>query len=267
MDRQAILKQYSKYLDDDGAFISAVDALMSADKYYETKHTDFLTPDMASILKKICRDFSSLEVLESGGILNAERTMLVFVPYGFEAPDWSTLLSIVDVSYQEKFASLAHKDVLGALMGLGIKRKKVGDITPVNSGFQVAIDEALQTYVINTLDKVGRAGVKVKAVPLSMAAERKVTTLDYMTTVKSLRIDAVVAAAYSLSRADAQQTILSERVKVNHLVVSKLDSLVSEGDLVSVRGQGRFVMESILGLSKKDRMRVNFSMIVREGDK
>lgn len=78
-------------------------------------------------------------------------------------------------------------------------------------------------------------------------------------TVKSLRLDAVVASFHNLSRSEAQKLIQSEKVKVNYRPVIATSYELSEGDLISVRGFGRFTINAIEGVTKKDRIRINFT--------
>ena len=68
------------------------------------------------------------------------------------------------------------------------------------------------------------------------------------------RVDAVLSAAYDLSRQKAQEMIRAELVKVDHAVETRLDARLQEGSLVSARGLGRFRLREVTGLTRKGRV-------------
>lgn len=256
MDKHKLLQAHAKWLDDEGVFVKTLDQLYDAEMYHETKVSDFLTPDQAVAIEKIARFETSVGVQMSGVFLEAERKKLFMTPpYGSEALI-EAHIGLLEIKYVKKFHTLAHKDLLGALMGLGIQRKKVGDIVLLEDGFQVAMDEALVDYVLSGLERVGRAGVKVKKLPLEAAAKVLIPFEWVNGTVKSLRIDAIIALAFKLSRSEAKDLVESEQVKRNHQPILASSLEVEAGDLISVRGYGRVVVDEILGETKKERLRV-----------
>ena len=68
--------------------------------------------------------------------------------------------------------------------------------------------------------------------------------------VSSMRLDKIIAAVLKLSRRKANQLIESEKVKLNYLVQPKVSHLIDIGDLISLRGYGRFTSSRDNGLSK-----------------
>ena len=260
-------KHYSHLLDEDGAFVGAMESLEHTIKYYAFKCTDFLTPDQVEAIIKRIEGGSGIHYTVHGGIVDAERSKVFFSPDPIAVEEIDSHIGIVGIQYSDKFCTLQHKDVLGALMALGVKRKKVGDIVPVDNGFQVALDKSLVSYILSSLEQIGRSGVKTRAVSLDSAATRSVKYTLMDATVKSLRLDAVIASAYHLSRADSQKKVIQEHVKVNHQIQVKCDVSILEGDLISVRGFGRFVVKEVGGPTKKDRLRLKLAMVSKEGGK
>lgn len=269
IDRQALLKQYGALIDSEGVFIKALDLLYYAENHYEPQITDFLTPDLSFAIEQIAKNQTDLIILRWGVFPDPERVKL------FIAPDFTlsnereeqilclNSVTLLDIQYNQKFNQLAHSDALGALMALGIKRSKLGDIVVYDGGFQVVVDSSLCDYFLQNVDKIGRAGVKVKKISFEDAKSNVQNKRAVSGTVKSVRLDSIIALCFSLSRSEAQKLVESELVKVNHGVVSRTDYVTKIGDLISVRGHGRLVVEEILGVTKKDRIRVVLSVVTR----
>ena len=269
IDRQALLKQYGALVDSEGVFIKALDLLYYADNHYEPQITDFMTPDLSYAIEQIARKQADLTILRWGVFTDPERVKLFIAPDYTLANDqeaqilYQNTMALLDIKYNQKFNQLAHSDALGALMALGIKRSKLGDIVVYDGGFQVVVDSSLSDYFLQNVDKIGRAGVKVKKIGFDEAKAKVQNKRAVSGTVKSVRLDSIVALCFSLSRNVSQKLVESELVKVNHSVVNRTDYITKIGDMISVRGHGRLVVEEILGVTKKDRIRVVLSVMTR----
>ncbi|MBM7560515.1 YlmH family RNA-binding protein [Fusibacter tunisiensis] len=263
MNKNTVLKQYAAFLDEDGIFLKTLDLLIRSDLYYEASMTDFITPDMAYAFNQIASQYTELNLMPFGVFEGAERVRLCFYPEFSEPCDVNAFIALLEFEYNDKFNTLAHKDVLGALMGLGIQRNRVGDIVLSGSKIQMAVDCELETYILAHLDQIGRAGVSGNRIPLDMKFEKDLKLIRREGTVKSLRLDALIALAMGISRSEAQKCIASESVKVNYKVCEQTAQVLKQGDLVSVRKKGRFILEEISGVTRKDRIRVSLSFYSR----
>lgn len=156
----------------------------------------------------------------------------------------------------------AHKDYLGSLMGLELRREALGDIVLPADTPGTAYVFALETageLICRELLQVGRTEVtttllSLDEVPEFPQAERKTQTA----TVSSLRLDAVLAAMLHCSRGQACEWIAAGRVEINHLPAESAHAPVYEGDVFTVRGKGRFSLTALPGKSKKDRSIIEF---------
>ena len=141
----------------------------------------------------------------------------------------------------QKFADeLTHRDFLGALMNLGIKRELVGDIiVDDNCGYILCL-EHIANYICENLNRVRHTSVKtqISALPENLNKE----------------IDVVISAVYNLSRNETSKLVKNERVFVNSRMASSVSSLLNGGDVVSVRGFGRFVFVKEIKETKKGRL-------------
>ena len=156
----------------------------------------------------------------------------------------------------------AHKDYLGSLMGLELRREALGDIVLPADTPGTAYVFALETageLICRELLQVGRTEVtttllSLDEVPEFPQTERKTQTA----TVSSLRLDAVLAAMLHCSRGQACEWIAAGRVEINHLPAESAHAPVYEGDVFTVRGKGRFGLTALPGKSKKDRSIIEF---------
>ena len=191
----------------------------------------------------------------SGGYEGAERTLMAFLPDWQEEEDWdpSEALAAVEAAYP-KNAALTHRDILGAVMGIGITREKVGDILLSEQKAQILLLRETLPILLSQLSQAGRYPLKCREIGLE---ELEVTPPEVRTirdTVATLRLDAVAASGFSIGRSKAAALIQSGRLHLNHRECLKPDKLVVEGDVLTCRGLGKCVVKEVLGESRKGRV-------------
>ena len=192
----------------------------------------------------------SAQVTFFGGCEDAERVMLgVGEPSEEDFP-----ITPLDFAV---FGEFDHRDVLGSILGLGLDRSAVGDIRLCDGGFRVYVSSPVADFIQSELVRVGRAAAK----PLEggSLAFREAAFEQKSATLASVRLDGIVAAITDLSRADATQLITRGLVAVNHRVVEKGTYSPEEGDVLSVRGKGKFRIDDLGGTSRKGRVIVKYS--------
>ena len=154
---------------------------------------------------------------------------------------------------------LTHRDYLGSILGLGITREKIGDLLVGSASCDVLLLPEIADYLLLNLESAGRVRLKVHALPLSDLELPQIQVKTVRDTVAALRLDAVMASGFSLSRGKAADLISAGRVQLNHRECGKCDRTVAQGDVISCRGLGKCSVKEIGGLSKKGR-----TMIVLE---
>ena len=213
-------------------------------------YTRFLEPPM-EIACRAAANFAGCEVAFEGGYEGAERRMAGFYAGGAEALSFP--IRRLRVDWNARYGSIGHRDILGALMGLGIERETLGDIAMLKEGALLFVHEDMADYVAANLESCGRAKVRISPCGEEVAPPEPEGTLLYRT-VPSQRLDAVLAAACDLSRQKAQEMIRAELVKVDHAVETRADARLEAGSLVSARGLGRFSVQEVAGLTRKGRV-------------
>lgn len=219
----------------------------SFERGYST-FSEFLNIDEISEMQKI--KLSSKPVL-FGGYSNSERCVVGFGEelYEYEFP----IVCIKIEPAQQKFADkLTHRDFLGSLMNLGINRNTLGDIKiKDNVGYLFCL-ESISQYILDSVTRIKHTTVKCELIEELPAFINELPEAEEII-VSSNRADAVVAAIYKLSRNKATQLFNQEKVFINSKVAYKESLMLKEGDVVSVRGFGKFIFEDTVKKTKKDR--------------
>ena len=239
--------------------IHVSDLVELSQKHYRPYYSDFLNEREVSIALDALKKYGASDYLLWGGYENAERVMLcVYPPY--MRPEYSEFpFECISMKYR-KADILTHRDFLGSLMSLGIKREVLGDIVVGEGIAYFFIKSELSQYVKAQIGKVGRVGVSLTDETADFESVSQ-SFEDRETTVSSLRIDSIVSSAAKLGRAKAQQLITSGLVAINFKIVGDTDIRVSSGDKISVRGYGKFVVTFDGALSKKGKYRILISKL------
>lgn len=210
-------------------------------------YSEFLNLDEQSVLEN-----SYLPCVKFGGYSSAERIVAAFGDNADESAFPIVLLQISPAS--EKFSdNLTHRDFLGALMNLGIKRELLGDIIVNGNTAYLFCLEQIKDYVLQNLTRIKHTTVKLKQLdelPQGAVSDPKEIEL----VVPSLRIDAVISAVYKLSRKDSCNLINSDKVFINSKAIKNTSCHIKQEDIISVRGKGRFKFVGELRITKKDRL-------------
>lgn len=191
-----------------------------------------------------------------GGFESAERRLALFGSadaFGYEGTPPTVWLMLTPKV--QKFADeLSHRDILGALMSLGIKRERLGDILIDQNIGYLYLDESLAPYISENLTRIRHTDITVKAVetPPKIAIALPDETLIV---TAGERLDALVAAVYKLSREKAQALCEGGLVALDGRICEKNAAPVKEGVTVSVRGFGRFRYEGVRADTKKGKLR------------
>ena len=150
--------------------------------------------------------------------------------------------------------------MLGSLLSLGIERDVLGDIVfEDESGCSAVLfcDRLIADYISSALTRVANDAVRIKNRVVEEGFTPYRSFLHISDTVPSARIDSVVASLCSLSREKARAAVVSELVEVDFAVEARPDRQISAPCTVSVRGYGRFRVNSVSDKTRKGRIRLD----------
>ena len=241
-------------------------AEMAYGRDYPT-HTDFLNLYELSLFRSLSQEFSYLPTAVFGGYEMAERCMVGFFPMQYTAAQqasfWAQEIRFLQIRpAHPKFAeALTHRDYLGAVLNLGIDRGKIGDIL-IQGGEAVLIcDNAVADLLTQELTRIRHTAVIAKTADHFEYAPGDHTE-SVTGSVNSTRLDALLAFAYGLSRSEANAQIQGERVFVDGKLARSSSITVSENQIVSLRGFGRFRYMGQISTTKKGRLWVEIQKYI-----
>lgn len=257
MNKKELLDRCAKSGEERILLARVLDKLELAQSRNIPAHTSFLSPGERASVTDLLNGAGRPRHLFWGGYPDSERSICIFPAGWQEDEDVRTDRSGPITAIEGKFpanASLTHRDILGALMGLGVTRELLGDILLPEPGLcQVAVMREAAPILLSQWEGAGRYKVSLSEITpdrLTPAPARVKTIRD---TVAAPRLDAVTAAGFSLSRGKAAALISAGKVSLNHRECLKADRAVGEGDVLTCRGLGKCVVKETPGQSKKGR--------------
>ena len=229
------------------------DMISLCEKRHKKCYSDFLNERQMSLALSVLKENSVHNYLFWGGYENADRTMLCVYPE-YESPDKEDFPFVcLNLKYRTA-DKLTHRDFLGSLMALGIKREAVGDIVVGEGITSFFVKSELASYVELQIAKIGRTGVSFTREAAHFDHPQEFEEKEY--TVSSLRADSVVGAAAGLSRSRSRELIESGLVSVNFEIITNADKRIADNDRLSVRGYGKYIINSDGTLTRKGKYRI-----------
>ncbi|SDY59796.1 RNA-binding protein [Thermoactinomyces sp. DSM 45892] len=215
--------------------------------------TPFLDPREQFIYQSICNREVDVVSLLDGGYPVAERKRVILAPDYFSIDEsWSDVAFLRIESSDRRL--LEHPDVLGAVLGLGIKREMIGDIQPHNHGCDLVVAREMSDFLPLHLSAVGRKKVTVQTIARDQFFYSEPDRITKNIIVASLRLDAIISEAFHISRSKSQLMIKGKKCKINWQLVDQSDKMVEPGDTISVRGSGRICVICVDKMTKKGRI-------------
>lgn len=261
--------------------------------YYTIMNSDFLTMEQQSMLSGFLRTHRREGVFFYGGFAEAEQRQVVFLPdytgvaekvcelppnenekendfancrilteYFEQNPENCPIRLLDIVIPPTEHKTLGHRDYLGALMGEGIKREKVGDILVHEKGAQIIVASELADYLAENFRQVGSVSVLVKKSQISALGSTEIRTISLKFTVSSPRIDNIVSGVFGISRKDAVSVISHGKVFVSGREITKPDFALKGGEKIVLRGKGKAIYNGVTGTSKKGKLYIDVEKYV-----
>ena len=250
-DRDKILR-YFRGSGDEELAARLVDLAENARKTSKCRVSEFLDPHGRNVAEIVAANFDQIRLETDGGFANAERCKAAFVAEDYRGKlDFSLICYLV--KWDKRYYTLGHRDILGAFMGMGCVREILGDIILVPEGAQFVADKAFANYIESNLTQIGAANVSLQQIEREELQQREEKVKIITATVAALRLDAVAAAGYGVSRSRMADEIKSQNVKLNWKEAKNASQAVAEGDVMSFRGRGRVELAEVRGMTKKGR--------------
>ncbi len=254
---------------DDKWFIGHMEDLaVTADQTGYVTCSDFLDDHQRSLLSKL-EGRLPVCLAYFGGYADAERVMAVFYP-DYLAESLNDILGEelqllwiqpLDLRFVKRIPG--HRDYLGALMGTGIRRDKLGDLLTTDKGAFLWVKKDIAPYIMQELTGVGPTSVMIKEAEASEMPKPE-GGVESVVSVSSMRLDAVISRGFNMGRSEAAKWIVAGKVMRDGMQILDVDKAVSVGDKLTLRGKGLLKIKEDKGISKSGRIQL---LVERLGDK
>lgn len=250
MDRKKLQSLFSE-IDSTliGSFCDDIELCQQIDYPVYTKY--FYPPQFWSRLNNINEgvEFETVGLNDS-----CEKRMIGIIPKDFDREFLEFPVKYFKIINSSKFKELEHKHFLGTIMSLGIKREILGDLIVKNGVCYGIINEELFDFLVDNLKEIGKTPVKIEEIKFQEIPESEF--IDIVESVASMRFDVIVSALGNFSRNDGSEKIEAGEVLLNYGVEKEKSRVIKEKDIISIRKKGKFIIESILGETKKGKTRI-----------
>lgn len=235
-----------------------MDQIQAVQRRNVPAHTWFLTPAEALAVQSLIADLGNPGHVFTGGFAGAERRLCVFLPDWMEEDmlDPSEYITALRATWYAE-ETLTHRDFLGALMGMGVRRETVGDILVSRGNCDLLLLPEVAPFLRASLERAGRSKLHLQEVALSDLHFPEARTKTIHGTVPAMRLDAVASTGFSLSRSKMAEAISAGRVTLNWRAVTRPDAPVRPGDVIACRGLGKCKVLEAGARSRKGRISID----------
>lgn len=266
MNRE-LLSNY-KEKDDKILLAQVLDKIEMVEKKNKIENTDFLDLAQIELVEKFINKINIKNYMNYGGFEQAERKMFVFYPEKFNSEivekNLSNIVQIVRIELPNDLkGKYTHRDYLGAVIKLGVERKKIGDIIVDNSGADIIVLKDISKFLLDNLGSLTRfseSEITIQNIEDLRPVEIKKQELEII--VSSLRMDNVISELARCSRNKALDIINMERVFINFQCETKKTKQIKIGDMVTIRGKGRFYIKELVGQTRSGRSVIKIEKFV-----
>ena len=224
--------------------------------------SDFLNLNEQNMVSSLKQQFPQVVMETFGGYDNAERQMVAFHPDAL-AFTWEYPIDCLKIEPKAiKFSeNLSHRDYMGALLNLGVDRSVIGDIIVQETAAWFFCQSKMTEFFLENLCRVRHTNILITKV--NDPEEFPHPNLESINgTCASVRLDSLIALAFKASRSSMVSYIESGQVFVNGKLITSNGYEPKEGDIVSVRGKGRFIFDGVSHQTKKGRCGVRILLYV-----
>lgn len=212
----------------------------------------FLNPFEISVLNDIAK-INNIEIVFLSCNESSERQIFVANPYSNEI-NTRNYISVLEF----KKNNIKHPDVLGALLNLGLERNDIGDIYVGDEICEFVVLNKDKDFVKFNLSKIKNERVNIDLKKDNILNLPKIDYIENRGFVSSLRLDNIVSEFINLSRSKAKILIQRRLVKVNYQIIDNPSKIIDENSLISIRREGRFIFDKVIGKSKKDNYHIEY---------
>ena len=258
MNKTDLLNTYKRQ-EDKVIIAQVLDKINIMEKGQKIESTDFLDMYQISLVETFLKKISFENYILYGGFEEAERKVLIVYPEKYTKEmlekNYGKIISIVKIELpEENHGKYAHRNYLGGIVKLGLKREKVGDILVFDDGADIVTVNDFAQILCTELGSLTRfQNSKIEVLDIKNIRTREIKLEEVKIIVPSLRLDNFVSDLARTSRSKAVDIIDQERVFVNGKNETKASKQITKDDVITIRGKGRFVIKDFVGNTRSGR--------------
>ena len=254
MNKQELLKEYKKQ-EDKICLSQVLDKIEFSKTREKIEYTDFLDMYQVALVENFLRKIKFENYKLYGGFEEAERKVLIVYPEKYDENMLKKILKVVRIQLpEEEYGKYSHRNYLGGIVKLGLKREKVGDIIVAKEGADIIVVEDFAKILKEELPSLTRfENSSVETYEIENLKKQEIRVEEIKIIVPSLRLDNIVSDLARTSRSKAAQIIAQERVFVNGQNETKLSKQLKLNDVITIRGKGRFIIKEFSGTTRSGR--------------
>ena len=258
MNKQELLADY-KNQDDKLLLAKVLDKLEFCKTRNKIENTDFLNLAEQDLVNKFLKKIKIKNYYFFGGAGEAERKILILYPEKLTEEmarkNHPKIISIIKITLPiELDESFDHRRYLGAIMKLGVEREKIGDISVKRRGAEIVVKNEIQNFLVQNLGELTRfSSANIEIDSIENLQQIEANKIELTEIIASLRLDNIVSSLARTSRNKAVEYIEQERVLLNFKTETKSSKQIKVGDIITIRGKGRFEFKEISGNTRKGR--------------
>ena len=258
MNKQEILSDY-KNQEDKLLLAKVLDKIEFCKTRNKIENTDFLNLAEQDLVDKFLKRIKIKNYYFFGGAGEAERKVLILYPEKLTEEmarkNHSKIMSIIKIILPiELDEAYDHRRYLGAIMKLGIEREKIGDISVKRMGAEIVVKNEVQNFLLQNLSSLTRfSSATIELDSIENLQQIEASKIELTEIIASLRLDNIVSSLARTSRNKAVEYLEQERVLLNFKTETKASKQIKVGDIITIRGKGRFEFKEISGNTRKGR--------------
>ena len=240
----------------------AAEKLLQSISFVDNRNTvtKFLTSFEQVILEKIVAcNYHDFSVEFFGGFEDAERKRAKIISNEYYDVDYDIVC--LRAKFNNKFNTIEHRNILGAVHNLGINFNRFGDIIVIEDEVYIFVDEEIADFIAMEFTKVSRVNLNFERVNLmDISIEKKYD--DFEIVSSSFRLDSIVAKITNKSRSKVKEFLEQEFIKLNHVIIKNGEKTCAVEDIISIRKYGRFIIKDYKQNNKSLKYRITISKLI-----
>ena len=267
MNKQELLDFY-KNQDDKLILARVLDKIELCKTRNKIESTDFLNLAEQDLVDKFLKRIKFMNYYFFGGPEETERKVLIIYPEKLTEEmarkNHTKIMTVIKISLpialEEQYD---HRRYLGAIMKLGIGREKIGDISVKRNGAELIVKNEVQNFLVQNLGELTRfSSAEIEVDSIENFQQIEANKIELTEIIASLRLDNIVSSLARTSRNKAVEYLEQERVLLNFKVEKKSSKQVKVGDIITIRGKGRFEFKEISGNTRRGRFIIKVDKFV-----